>query len=105
MTISKSNYVAGVQCLKRFYFQVHEPELAAEPDASDHGIMEQGLEVGMLARRLFPGGIEVSSEGGLEQAIRTTSALVASPEVPARRSVLRSTRCSQRPTAASLMSR
>jgi hypothetical protein len=65
VTISKSNYVAGVQCLKRLYWQVHEPGLAQELDASDQGIMEQGLEVGMLARQLFPGGIDVGSEGDL----------------------------------------
>jgi predicted RecB family nuclease len=83
VTISKSNYVAGVQCLKRLYLQVHQPELAAQPDNADEAIMEQGREVGMLARQLFPGGIEVSSESGLDQAIRTTSALVANPEVNA----------------------
>jgi len=71
VTISKSNYVAGVQCLKRLYLQIHQQELAAQSDDAGEAIMEQGLEVGMLARQLFPGGIEVSSEGGLEQAIRT----------------------------------
>ena len=30
--LSKSKFVAGCQCLKRLYLQVHEPELAAEPD-------------------------------------------------------------------------
>ena len=83
MRISKSKFVAGVQCLKRLYWQVHEPELAAEPDASAYAIMEQGREVGMLARQLFPGGVEVVSDGGLDQAIRATRELVANPEVPA----------------------
>ena len=45
--------------------QVHEPELAAEPDAAAEAIIEQGREVGMLARQMFPGGVEVRSEGGL----------------------------------------
>ena len=40
-------------------------------------IIEQGREVGMLARQIFPGGIEVRSEGGLDQAIRATRELVA----------------------------
>jgi hypothetical protein len=40
MRISKSKFVAGVQCLKRLYWQVHEPGLGAEPDASDYAIME-----------------------------------------------------------------
>jgi hypothetical protein len=83
VTISKSNYVAGVQCLKRLYWQVHEPERAAQSDGADEAIMEQGREVGLLARQLFPGGVEVSSEGGLDEAIRTTSVLVANPKVPA----------------------
>jgi hypothetical protein len=83
MSISKSNYIAGVQCLKRLYLQINHPELAAQPEESDYGRMEQGREVGLLARQLFPRGVEVSDEGGLEQATRTTSALVANPEVQA----------------------
>jgi hypothetical protein len=58
MRISKSKYIAGVQCLKRLYWQVHEPGLAAMPDASGVALMEQGQEVGLLARQLFPGGID-----------------------------------------------
>ena len=83
MRISKSKFVAGCQCVKRLYWQVHEPELAAEPDAADQAIMQQGHEVGMLARQLFPGGVEVRSDRGLDQAIRATRELVANPEIPA----------------------
>jgi hypothetical protein len=72
ITISKSKFVAGVQCLKHLWFQVHAPELAAEPDASAYAIMQQGHEVGLLARRLFPGGVAVDCSAGLEQAIRAT---------------------------------
>jgi predicted RecB family nuclease len=83
MRISKSKFVAGCQCVKRLYWQVHEPELAAEPDAAAHAIMEQGREVGLLARQLFPRGVEVGNEGSLDQAIRATRELVANPAVPA----------------------
>lgn len=83
MKISKSKFVAGVQCLKRLYLLVHDPEVAAEPGAADKAIIEQGYEVGLLARQLFPGGVEVSGSCGLEQAIRTTQELIANPEVPA----------------------
>jgi Domain of unknown function(DUF2779) len=83
MRISKSKFVSGCQCLKRLYWQVHEPELAAEPNAASEAIIEQGREVGLLARQLFPGGVEVRSEGGLDQAIRTTRELVTNREVPA----------------------
>ena len=80
--ISKSKFVAGCQCLKRLYLQVHEPELASEPDAAAEAIIEQGREVGMLARQLFPGGVEVRNEG-LDKAIRATRELTANREVPA----------------------
>ena len=80
--ISKSKFCAGVQCLKRLYLQVHQPELATEPDGATEAIIQQGQEVGMLARRLFPGGVEVC-ERSLDQAIRTTRELVANPEIPA----------------------
>src|ERR1700693_696855 len=83
MRISKSRFVAGCQCLKRLYFQVHQPELAAEPDAAAETIIEQGREVGLLARQMFPGGVEVRSEGGLDQAIRATREIIGNRDVPA----------------------
>jgi predicted RecB family nuclease len=83
MNISKSKFVAGVQCLKRLYLQVHQPELAAAPDPAAEAIIEQGREVGMLARQLFPGGAEVDGSAGLEEAIWTTRELIANREIPA----------------------
>jgi len=82
MKISKSKFVAGCQCPKRLYLQVHQPELAAEPDAASAAVMEQGREVGLLARQLFPGGVEVDGTGGLGQAISATRELVTNREVP-----------------------
>lgn len=81
--LSKSRFVAGCQCLKRLYLQVYEPELAAEPDAAVEAIIAQGREVGLLARQLFPGGVEVPSDGRLDNAIRATRELVANPDVSA----------------------
>ena len=81
--ISKSKFVAGCQCPKRLYWQVHSPELAERPDAAAEAIIEQGHEVGMLARQLFPGGVEVRSDRGLDEAICATLELAANPAVPA----------------------
>ena len=61
MRISKSKFVAGCQRLKRLYLQVHQPNLG--PDGATDAIIAQGREVGLLARQLFPGGVEVRSEG------------------------------------------
>lgn len=83
MKISKSKFMAGIQCPKRLYLVVHEPELAAQPDPSSAAIIEQGQEVGRLARQLFPGGVEVDGSRGLEAAIRHTQELVSNAEIPA----------------------
>ena len=83
MRISKTKVIAGRQCAKRLYLLVHEPELAVAPDAADQAIIEQGRQVGLLARQLFPGGVEVPSDGRLDKAIRATRELVANPDVPA----------------------
>ena len=83
MKISKSKFIAGLQCPKRLYLLVHKPERAAQPDGSNEAILEQGREVGLLARQLFPGGVEVDGWGGLLTAIRSTRELVANPDVPA----------------------
>ncbi len=82
MIITKSKYIAGVQCLKRLYLVVHSPELAVRPDESGQSIIEQGLEVGLLARQMFPDGVTVESRDR-DQAIQTTRELIDNPEIPA----------------------
>jgi hypothetical protein len=61
---------------------VHDPELATKPDESAEAVIEQGQEVGKLARQMFPGGVAVESKDR-EEAIRTTRELIKNPEVPA----------------------
>ena len=81
--ISKSRYVAGIQCLKRLYLQVHSPEFAVLGDQA-RAVMAQGTEVGVLARGAFPGGVLVASDREhLAEAIRHTRELLSNREVPA----------------------
>lgn len=84
MNLSKSKFVAGIQCLKRLYLQIHEPELASEPDESAVVVMSQGQEVGLMAQGLFPGGLAVEFDHGeLDKALVRTAELVADSNVPA----------------------
>ena len=46
--ISKSKFVAGGQCLKRLYWQVHEAELAAEPAPPLKPSWSRGEKTGYL---------------------------------------------------------
>jgi len=82
--ISKSKFVAGVQCLKRLYFQVHRPDLATGSTEATQAVMEQGREVGPVAQEAFPGGVLVAADHEhLDDAIRVTRELVGNAEVPA----------------------
>jgi hypothetical protein len=82
MLITKTKFLAGIQCLKRLYLTVHAPELAAQPDESDQSIIDQGREVGLLAGQMFPGGVVVDARNR-EEAVRATRELIENPEVPA----------------------
>ena len=60
--ISKSKYLAGLQCPKLFWTYYKKPEAVPPPDAATQAIFDQGHEVGALAKTLFPGGIEIEGE-------------------------------------------
>ncbi len=78
MWLSKSRFIAGWQCLKRLYLEVHQPELAAEPDERSMAVFEQGHDVGRVAQKMFPGGLLI--EAGPEEmgkARQQTEAAVA----------------------------
>jgi hypothetical protein len=78
MWLSKSRFIAGWQCLKRLYLEVHQPELATEPDEQSMAVFEQGHEVGRWAQKMFPGGLLI--EAGPEEmgkARQQTEAAVA----------------------------
>ena len=84
INLSKSKVMAGLQCAKRLYFEVHQPELAEEFDERTLAVLEQGHEVGRLAQQLFPGGalIEAGHEE-LDRALTLTAAAVGQGRAPA----------------------
>jgi hypothetical protein len=82
ISLSKSKFVAGIQCLKRLYFQVHHPHLAEQTAEEEAARLEEGDEVGRLARSRFPGGTAVVAET-LDEAIAATAALVSDHSVSA----------------------
>src|SRR5947208_16348414 len=55
--LSKSRYLSGLQCHKRLWWRVHEPE-APElwPSPGEQNRFAQGREVGEQARGHVPGG-------------------------------------------------
>jgi hypothetical protein len=56
--LSKSKYVAGLQCHKLLWWSVHEPDAGElEPDPALQFIFDRGHEVGRLAQTYVPGGV------------------------------------------------
>ncbi|MCI0548658.1 MAG: DUF2779 domain-containing protein [Candidatus Rokubacteria bacterium] len=78
--LSKGALIAGLQCPKRLYLRVHSPDLG-ELDALLRSRIDQGHEVGLLARAAFPGGVLV--EGDLDAALARTAELVRDPATSA----------------------
>ena len=81
--LSKSRYMAGLQCLKRLYLETYRRELADPVDPAQQARFDAGTTVGELARQRFPGGRLVAEEYYQhEQAVRTTRRLLRSVPVP-----------------------
>jgi hypothetical protein len=57
--LSKSKYLAGLQCSKLLWYQYNAKTEIPPVDAATQALFDQGHEVGELAKRLFPGGVEV----------------------------------------------
>ncbi|MGH7607359.1 MAG: DUF2779 domain-containing protein [Gemmatimonadales bacterium] len=58
--LSKSRFVAGLQCHKLLWWKVHEPNaVELQPDKVLQDRFDQGVHVGMVARERFPGGVLV----------------------------------------------
>lgn len=75
LSLSKSLFIRGLQCHKSLYLDRYHPELKDEVTEAQSRLFEVGSEVGLLARDLFPGGIEIPYEGyTLQEQIERTAA-------------------------------
>jgi len=57
INLSKSKYLSGLQCQKRLWLEVNDPDKATPLSEGQKLIFDRGTEVGILARERFPGGI------------------------------------------------
>ena len=80
--LSKSRYLAGLQCLRRLWLQIHEPQDYEAPARGSP--IDAGLEIGRKARLLFPGGVPVEQPPWQHaDAVARTAALMQDPSVQA----------------------
>ena len=59
MTLSKSQYIRGLQCHKSLWLYKNKPELRDNPNQAQESLFNTGFDVGDLAKQLFPNGVEI----------------------------------------------
>jgi hypothetical protein len=78
--ISKSKYLAGLQCPKLLWTHFNDRDLIPKPDDAQQHIFDTGHMVGDLAKRLYPGGKEVpmlfQADDALELTVTATRDLM-----------------------------
>lgn len=60
--LSKSSFIRGIQCEKHLYLYKYHYDEMDELSEIQKAIFKRGIDVGKLAQKLFPGGIDLSSE-------------------------------------------
>jgi len=78
--LTKSAFLRGWQCAKALYLSAYEPEIPSPPDPGAVARMAVGREIGILARELFPGGVEARPSHPYDPAAAAsrTRALISS---------------------------
>src|SRR5947199_8793916 len=80
--LSKSRFTSGLQCHKKLWWEVHEPDAKElQPDKVLQDLFDQGRLVGEAARQRYPGGvlIDLPHNAGAERVAATQKALDAGP--------------------------
>lgn len=77
--LSKSSFVRSVQCQKSLYLYKNFYDQRDKVSFSQQAVFNRGTSVGLLARKLFPGGIDVTPKSifKYEESAKLTQLLIA----------------------------
>ncbi|QIT54996.1 DUF2779 domain-containing protein [Aquisalimonas sp. 2447] len=82
--LSKSRFIAGLQCTLRLWNSIHRPKLASKPDERQQAIFDTGHAIGELARERYPGGALIEADHRqTDTALVQTDSLMRKHELPA----------------------
>ncbi|MFC1935125.1 DUF2779 domain-containing protein [Chloroflexota bacterium] len=73
--LSKTKYLTGLQCPRLIWIEIHEPGNIPETDPVTQHVFDQGHLVGELAKKLFPEGINISTDNFMGNIYRTKDLL------------------------------
>ena len=78
MTLSKSQYIRGLQCHKSLWLYKNRQDLRDIPDNQTESSFNTGYDVGELAKELFPHGVEIEFDSNnFNGMIEKTKELIA----------------------------
>ena len=82
--LSKSRFLAGLQCYKRLYLECFHRDLADPVDPRQQALLDAGTQVGELARGLYPGGVRIVDDYlHHDDAVASTERALSGPSIPA----------------------
>jgi hypothetical protein len=73
--LTKSKFMAGLQCPRYLWIYVNDPGRIPQPDVVTQHTFDQGHEVGEIAKQLFPHGVDMSNLGFREMLSETSARL------------------------------
>jgi len=78
LSISKSQYIKGLQCQKQLWLYRNNKEIVGKVDLATQLVIDQGNEVGEIAKSYYKGGVEVEADyWDLDGALNETKRLVS----------------------------
>jgi len=77
MLITKTSYMAGLQCPKFLWHRIHRPESLMVKESEYPPVLGRGQEVGLLAQSLFPDGISIDSSAPIRERLAATRRALA----------------------------
>ncbi|NER10027.1 protein of unknown function [Muriicola jejuensis] len=80
--LSKSTFLRGLQCEKSLFLYKHHYDLKDEISAQQQAIFDQGTEIGLLAQKLFPVGVDASpsSHYEMQESVQKTKSFLEAGE-------------------------
>ena len=73
--LTKSKYLTGLQCHKYLWISLNDKSKIPSTDSATQFVFDQGHEVGELAKKLFPRGINISYNSFKESVSETENLL------------------------------
>jgi hypothetical protein len=70
--LTKSRFMAGLQCPRYLWLTTNQPKSLPAPDLVTRNVFDQGHQVGELAKKLFPDGVDLAGLG-FQQSITETA--------------------------------